>query len=220
MACPPNGDSSIDRPEQGPESEAHQGWGQQLEPQSSPCRSDSTDEAAGMGVFGPDMLSGLSRDQRARIADWQSELAQATNWTGSLPVALLDRCWLRLWAVPVQNLAYELPPDASAEAPELTFYRDLTRSGLGSWQAELLCRRDFGNEAWQQALRHHWRQLEEHPHQWTLNRYLALLSHYRSQFPGQERQLPLLVLARPGSRDPHQVLWLQGSRQSMRHTCA
>ncbi|MDI9405430.1 MAG: hypothetical protein QM522_01875 [Chitinophagaceae bacterium] len=173
-----------------------------------------------MEAFSPGLLAWLSRTQRARLAGWQDELAQASHWSGSLPVVLLDRCWLRLWAVPVQDLAQELPPDASADAPELVRYRELARSGLDSWQAELLCRRDFGSGAWQQALRHHWRQQETHPHQWTLDRYLTLLRHYRCQFPDQRRRLPLVVLGRAGSREPHQVLWLQGSRQSMRHTCA
>ena len=172
------------------------------------------------GSFGRTVLTRLSAEQRIRINSWQGELERADAWHGALPVAILDRCWLRLWAVPVDDLARELPPDASGEAPELVRYRELTRAGLGSWQAELLCWQEFGKEAWRQALRHHWRQLEEQPHQWDLNRYLALRRHYRHQFSGEPRRLPLLVLGRRGSREPHRVLWLQGLRQSMRHTCA
>lgn len=177
-------------------------------------------DGGGPGSFGRGVVSGLTRGQRVRLTGWLAEVHASEGWQGSLPVALLDRCWLRLWAVPVHHLARELPPDASGDAPELVRYRELLGAGRSSWQAELLCRRDFGNEAWREALRHHWRQSEEQPHQWTLNRYLELLRHYRQQVSGPERQLPLVVLGRSGSREPHRVLWLQGSRQSMRHTCA
>jgi hypothetical protein len=48
-----------------------------------------------------------------------AELQRAPLWSGSLPVAVLERCWMRLRAIPVAALALELPPDASAAAPEL-----------------------------------------------------------------------------------------------------
>lgn len=170
---------------------------------------------------GPQVLAGLTPRQRHQLRQWQAELASASGWSGSLPVALLDRCWLRLRSVPVAQLASLLPPDASAEAPELVRYRHWLARGLDGWQAESLCWQEFGSGACQEALRRHWQQQETNPRNWTLDRYLNLISFYRHQFSRQaERQLPLLVLGRGGTRDPHLLLWLQGSWLSMRHTCA
>lgn len=166
-------------------------------------------------------LSGLTTRQRQQLTAWQAELAAAPGWAGSLPVALLERCWLRLRRVPVAQLAAALPPDVSAEAPELVFYRAALARGLTSWQAQCLCWQEFGSEACQQALRRHWQQAEQSPGAWTLNGYLALVSSYRGQLDGPgERRLPLLVLGRAGTRDPHQLLWLSETWLSMRHTCA
>lgn len=167
------------------------------------------------------VLASLSRAQRRQLEAWQAELAAARTWTASLPIALLDRCWLRLWQVPVDRLAVELPPDASADVPELVRYRQLVERGHSNWDAEQYCWEEFGCRAWRQALRHHWLQRERDAHSWTLERYLDLLSTYRRQLLlRQPRRLPLLVLGRTGSREPHRLLWLQEISQSIRHTCA
>ncbi|MFN4864705.1 MAG: hypothetical protein ACK5GZ_00025 [Cyanobium sp.] len=167
------------------------------------------------------ILTGLTPRHWQLLQSWQAELSAADVWSGSLPVALLERCWLRLRRVPVSQFAATLPPDASSEAPELVRYRDWLSRGLTTWQAECLCWQEFGSEACQQALRRHWQQRERDPGDWTLNRYLELVSSYREQLEGQgERRLPLLVLGRAGTRDPHRLLWLRGSWLSMRHTCA
>lgn len=167
------------------------------------------------------LLADLNGRQHRDLAAWQEAVAQAPGWCGSLPVAVLERAWLRLSAVPVAALARVLPPDSSGEAPELVRYRELVRAGLSSWQAEEQCWLEFGSEACQQALQRHWQARERDRHRWTLSRYLELVEGYRCQLqPGAARQLPLLVLGRPGSGEPHHVLWLQGSRPPMRHTCA
>jgi hypothetical protein len=172
-------------------------------------------------LLGPLVLAGLTARQQHQLQQWQAELASASSWSGTLPVALLDRCWLRLRSVPVGQLASLLPPDASAEAPELVRYRQWLARGLDSWQAECLCWQEFGSGACQQALRRHWQLQETNPGNWTLKRYLDLISSYRDQFRRQgQPQLPLLVLGRAGTPDPHLLLWLQGSWLSMRHTCA
>jgi hypothetical protein len=168
-----------------------------------------------------DLLAGLTPRQRRELRGWQAELTAAQGWNGALPVALLDRCWLQLQAVPVANLAQALPPDASAEAPELVRYRQWIARGLSSWQAEQCCWQEFGSQACQQAQRRHWHQQDSNPGGWTLRRYLDLVATYRRQLETrEERQLPLLVLGRAGTRDPHQLLWLHGTWLSMRHTCA
>jgi hypothetical protein len=178
-------------------------------------------ERSGCPVEGAETLAGLTPRQWHLLRAWQAELSTADGWTGNLPVALLDRCWLRLRRVPMAQLAAFLPPDASAEAPELVRYREWLERGHPGWQAECLCWQEFGSEACQQALRRHWQQREQDPGDWTLKRYLELVSRYRAQLNGDgERRLPLLVLGRAGTRDPHQLLWLRGTWLSMRHTCA
>ncbi len=169
----------------------------------------------------PAVLTGLTQRQWQLLGQWHAEIKAAEGWSGNLPVAMLERCWLRLRRVPMAQLATALPPDSSAEAPELVRYRDWLAQGLTSWQAETLCWQEFGSEACQQALRRHWQQHERDPRDWTLSRYLELVADYREQFSGAgHRQLPLLVLGRSGTRDPHVLLWLHGSWLSMRHTCA
>ncbi|MFQ6537365.1 MULTISPECIES: hypothetical protein [Aphanothece] len=166
-------------------------------------------------------LPDLTPQQWRRLRSWQRELDAATQWRGDLPVVLLERCWLRLRAVPIEALARELPPDASAEAPELVHYRSLLCGGLEPWQAQLLCWQEYGAASCQDALRRYWERQDAGNGHWTLARYLALVERYRAELQRTApRALPLLVTARHGSGEAHQIHWLQPRRQSMRHTCA
>jgi hypothetical protein len=165
--------------------------------------------------------------QRQQLRRCQELLQAATEWHGALPVLLLERCWLRLEAVPVQDLALRLRPEGSAEAPELVRWRELLDAGLADWQAQQHCWEEFGAEACHEALRRFWLAQQRGDHGWTLARYLELVSEYRRRFQKQRpRPLPLLILARadaPGS-EPHRLLWLEAGAvrgdQTMRHTCA
>ena len=141
------------------------------------------------------------------------------SWHGDLPVLLLDRCWLRLQVVTVQRLALTLPPDTSAEAPELVRYRSLLQQGLTELEAQEQCWQEFGREACAEALRRFWLMQEQGNHGWTLPAYLQLLAHYRQQVerPGPT-SLPLLVLARPGSNEAHHLSWCWPTTPPMRHT--
>jgi hypothetical protein len=56
-------------------------------------------------------------------------LQSSDHWHGGLPVLVLDRCWLRLEAIAVEELANKLPPDTSREAPELSRYSQLIEAG-------------------------------------------------------------------------------------------
>lgn len=150
----------------------------------------------------------LTPAQRRSLQQWLADLRQMA-WHGDLPVALLERCWLRLELVAVQHLARRLPPDASAEAPELVRYRDLLALGLTPLEAQERCWHDFGLEACQQAQTRFWSQQDQGNHGWTLQRYLELIDAYRSrQGRRQARALPLLVLARVGSDEVHTLHWL------------
>jgi len=168
-----------------------------------------------------ELLDGLTSRQRSQIRAWAAELGAAPSWCGSLPVAVLERCWLRLRRVPVEQLATLLPPDASGEAPELVRYRGWIAAGQPAWSAQLRCWQEFGQPACQQALRHFWSQQEWGNHGWTLAAYLQWLATYRHQFEaGASRALPLIVLARPGQAGGHKLHWLTPLGQPMRHTCA
>ena len=156
----------------------------------------------------------------AKTQQLLTALQREHQWHGELPVLLLDRCWLRLQVVPVQRLAQVMPPDASADAPELSLYRALQAEGLSDLQAQDRCWEEFGREACTEALRRFWRMQERGNHGWTLLAYLDLVGTYRKQLeqPGAT-PLPLLVLARPGSDEPHQLRWFWPATPPMRHTC-
>jgi hypothetical protein len=155
-----------------------------------------------------------------RLAPALRRVQAGGTWHGDLPVALLDRCWLRLELVAVDALPARLPPDGSEEAPELVRYRALIRSGLSAWQAELICRGEFGEEDLHRALRRYWRSLESHPCRWTMTAYLQLRQRYRQSFLGEgPRRCPLLVLPRPGGADGHQLTWIPARTQAIGHTC-
>ncbi len=167
------------------------------------------------------ILEHLTPRQRSQLSAWQAELERASGWSTGLPVVVLDRCWLRLRALAVIDLPSKLPPDASAEAPELVHYRQLLAMGIDSWEAEQRCWLEFGSEAWQQALRRLWQHMDSPVRGWTLGEYLELLTAYRRGVEtAGPRRLPLLVLARAGSRESHQLFWLHGNCRTMRHTCA
>ena len=152
----------------------------------------------------------LTTAQREQLQRLLAELQMHGQWRADLPVALLDRCWLRLEIVAIQHLARRLPPDASAEAPELVAYRRRLAEGLAPLQAQERCWQDFGRQACQEAQTRFWRQQDLGQHGWTLRRYLELLASYRRR-QAQERQraLPLLVLARADSDDDHELVWLR-----------
>lgn len=167
-----------------------------------------------------DLLTQLTTRQQSQLQEWEVELQAAQGWVGSLPVVLLERCWLRLRRVQLEQLALVLPPDVSSEAPELVRYRALIAAGQPAWSAQLRCWQEFGQPACQEALRHFWGHQERGNHGWTLAAYLELLDTYRHQFqPGAIRSLPLIVLARSGQREPHRLHWLTPMGQPMRHTC-
>jgi hypothetical protein len=161
----------------------------------------------------PPPIAPLISGRNGRLLHQSLEaIRHADRWHGDLPVLLLDRCWLRLKIVPVQELAAHLPPDCSREAPELVLYRSLLAQGHTAHEAEQLCWLDFGMEACRQAQLRFWQQQERGNQGWTLPTYLELLQQYRRRVEaGSERPLPLLVLARqgePAASARHQLVWL------------
>lgn len=171
----------------------------------------------------------------AALAPWQQQLTprlrrrverlleqqqEQPGWHGGLPVLLLERCWLRMSVAPIAQLARMLPPDSSADAPELSLFRQLRADGLDGLEAQERCWQEFGREACTEALRRFWSAQEQGNHGWTLDRYLQLIKTYRQPWrDGGNRRLPLLVLARHGQRESHALHWLDAQGLSMRHTC-
>ncbi len=171
-----------------------------------------------------EILQSLRPAQIALLQDQWDQVRAASSWQGRLPVLLLDRCWLRLEVVPLDGLARRLPPDPSAEAPELVRYRELCAGGLDPWTAQIQCWEEFGALSCQQALRQHWEQQDRATAGWTLASYLHLRRRYRQGLLGGDPRLPLLVLPRHGGNEAMRLLWLQPpfviARRTMRHTCA
>lgn len=162
----------------------------------------------------------LTARQREQLGLWRQELLRERRWSGALPVALLEPCWLRLRRVPVERLASVLPPDGSEAAPELERYRQLRAAGVDDWSAQLQCWHEFGTSALQQAQRRFWRSEAGGNRGWTLGRYLALLAEYRrSMAPGEVPRLPVLVLAPEAFGEEHQVIWLPARSGPIGHTC-
>lgn len=162
----------------------------------------------------------LTNQQQVTLAACHRQLQLAPQWHGRLPVLLLDRCWLKLRVIPIEQLAQVLPPDTSAEAPELVSYHVLLQQGYSPWSAEQHCWQEFGQAAWQEALHRFWGQQERGNHDWTWQHYLQLIDRYRKPWTtGLSRHLPLIVLARQDQREAHQLLWLDPRGQPMRHTC-
>ena len=156
-----------------------------------------------------ELIARLTPGQQARVQQLLAEQQGQASWHGGVPVLVLERCGLRLRATPVEQLARLLPPDSTAEAPELVRFRELRQQGLSEGAAQAHCWEEFGPAACQLALRRHWQALEGPHHGWTLDAYLTFLRTYRARFAaGQERPLPLLVLGRRGSQEPHRIHWL------------
>jgi hypothetical protein len=133
---------------------------------------------------------------------------QQPRWHGALPVLLLDRCWLQLQRVGVEELARALPPDSTGDAPELVLFRACRQQGLDPLQAQERCWQEFGRESCSLALRRFWQAQERGHHGWTLSAYLQLLERYRQLLEADgPTPIPLLVLAREGSAEHHRLHW-------------
>ncbi|MBM5793019.1 MAG: hypothetical protein FJ049_04820 [Cyanobacteria bacterium M_surface_7_m2_037] len=133
---------------------------------------------------------------------------QQQRWHGALPVLLLDRCWLQLQRVGVEELARALPPDSTGDAPELVMFRAWRQQGLDPLQAQERIWQEFGRESCSLALRRFWQAQERGHHGWTLSAYLQLLERYRQLLEADgPTPIPLLVLAREGNAEHHRLHW-------------
>jgi hypothetical protein len=127
---------------------------------------------------------------------------------------------MQLNRIQLDQLHRLLPPDGHAEAPELVHYQTLLREGIDPLVAQQRCWDEFGIDDCQRALQSFWTSQERSNHGWTAQRYRTLVSLYRDCIERGINTIPMLVLARKGSSEPHQLHWLTGSPPVMRHTCA
>ena len=133
---------------------------------------------------------------------------QGSIWSFEAPVFIFDRCWLRLEKIRFHELTQRLPPDNSAEAPELIRYKHLLLEKNDRLLALQECWFEFGMEDFYRAFRSYWEYQEKGNQGWTFSRYLDTLNKYRESFEISSISVPLIVLTREHTADEHLVEWI------------
>ena len=133
---------------------------------------------------------------------------QGSFWSLDTPVFLFDRCWLRLDKIKFDELKKRLPPDNSAEAPELIKYNRLLQEGHDRLIALQECWLEFGMEDFSRAIRNYWNHQDIGNNGWTFFRYLDTLNNYRKSFDTSSISIPLIVLGRRNSHEEHSIEWI------------
>ncbi len=131
------------------------------------------------------------------------------SWSWQLPVFLLNRCWLRLEKIKINELALYLPLDNSAEAPELKKYNQRIISGQDSLLALQECWNEFGMEDFYRALRISWKWECIGNKGWTYQKYISFINQYKKKIIHKELEVPIIVLGRESSKDNHKVRWIK-----------
>ena len=165
-------------------------------------------------------LEGLTSRQRQGLQSLLNDLRSSLTWSWQLPVLIRQRCWLRLETIQLSELHRWLPPDGCEDAPELARYRELVALGWSPLQAQEQCWQEFGDDDCRIALQRFWASQHDRKHDWTLQRYLAMVSRYRQSIEAGVTTIPMLVLPRSGAATDHQLHWVSDSTPPMRHTCA
>ena len=153
-------------------------------------------------------LAGLTQAQGLGLQRVLADVRDAEIWSLDCPVLLRNRCWMRLDRIALGQLQAVLPADGRDEAPELMQYRRLVDDGVDPLMAQQVCWHDFGMEDCQRALRDYWHSRESTHHGWTASRYRQLVGAYRERFERGVMSVPMLVLARTGSAETHQLHWI------------
>ncbi len=130
------------------------------------------------------------------------------SWSLTCPVFILNRCWLKLEKLRFDQLDQRLPPDKSMEAPELNRYNQLLKNGYNDLLAQEKCWQEFGMDEFHRAVRNYWDFQDSGNSGWTFNIYLELLSQYRKLVECSELSIPLIILGRNESLEPHYLKWI------------
>ena len=129
------------------------------------------------------------------------------KWSLKFPVFLFDRDWFRLKKINLYNLAKELKPDNSQEAPEIIQYQQLLKEGHDHLLAIQECWKEFGIEDFHRSLRNSSKWNKKGNNGWTFKKYAELLIGYRNVIENKEIRIPLIILGRD-SKENHQLEWI------------
>ena len=128
-------------------------------------------------------------------------------WSLNFPVFLFDRDWFRLKKVALYDLAKELKPDNSQEAPEIIQYHQLIKEGHDHLLAVQECWNEFGIEDFHRSLRNSSEWKSKGNNGWTFKKYAELLIGYRKKIENTELSIPIIILGRYPKED-HQLEWV------------
>tara|TARA_Y100001968_G_scaffold294981_1_gene301998 strand:- start:79 stop:579 length:501 start_codon:yes stop_codon:yes gene_type:complete len=129
------------------------------------------------------------------------------KWSLHFPVFLFDRDWFKLKKVTVYDLARELKPDNSQEAPELIQYKQLIKEGHDHLLAIQECWNEFGIEDFHRSLRNSSESKTKGNNGWTFKKYVEVLVGYRQIIENKEVRIPIIILGRTRNED-HQLEWI------------
>ena len=132
---------------------------------------------------------------------------QGHKWSLSFPVFLFDRDWFRLKKITLYELAKELKPDNSQEAPEIIQYQQLLKEGHDHLLAIQECWNEFGIEDFYRSLRNSSDWNSKGNNGWTFKKYAELLIGYRKKIENTELSMPIIILGRNPKED-HQLEWV------------
>ena len=135
------------------------------------------------------------------------ESLKGSKWTLSYPVFLFDRDWFKLKKITLYELAKELQPDISQEAPEIIQYQQLLKEGHDHLQAIQECWNEFGIEDFHRSLRNSSEWNLKGNNGWTFKKYAELLIGYRNIIENKEVRIPIIILGRNPNED-HQLDWI------------
>ena len=130
-----------------------------------------------------------------------------TLWSMNFPVFLFDRDWFKLRKVTLYDLAKELKPDNSQEAPEIIQYQQLLKEGHDHLLAIQECWNEFGIEDFHRSLRNTSEWKSKGNNGWTFKKYAELLVRYRKIIENKDLLIPIIILAR-NSKENHQLEWI------------
>ena len=132
---------------------------------------------------------------------------KGNKWSLDFPVFLFDRDWFKLKKVTIYDLAKELKPDNSQEAPELIQYQQLLKQGHDHLLAIQECWNEFGIEDFHRSLRNFSDWNSKGNNGWTFKKYAELLIGYRTIIEKKEIRIPLIILGRNPNED-HRLEWI------------
>jgi len=133
---------------------------------------------------------------------------QGQKWSLSFPVFLFDRDWFRLEKVTLFDLAKELKPDNSQEAPEIIQYQQLLKEGHDHILAIQECWNEFGIEDFHRSLRNSSEWNSKGNNGWTFKKYAELIIGYRNIIENKEICIPIIILGRNPKED-HKIEWIE-----------